>query len=61
MAIPYALFMALFVLLPLALVLVFAFIDASDGSFDMIANFKELAKEQALGKVISNSDRKSVV
>ena len=47
--------MALFVLLPLALVLVFAFIDASDGSFDMIANFKELAKEQALGKVISNS------
>ncbi|MDE6211384.1 MAG: ABC transporter permease [Clostridia bacterium] len=55
LAIPYALFMAIFVLLPLVLVLVFAFIDASDGSFDMITNFKELAKEQALGKVIGNS------
>jgi len=55
LAIPYALFMAIFVLLPLVLVLVFAFIDASYGSFDMITNFKELAKEQALGKVIGNS------
>ena len=55
MAIPYALFMAIFVLLPLVLVLVFAFIDASAGSFDMITNFQELAKEQALGKVIGNS------
>ena len=42
--------MLLFVLLPLALILVFAFIDAGDGSFDMLANFKELAKEDALGK-----------
>ncbi len=55
MAAPYAVFMTLFVLLPLALVLVFAFIDASDGSFDMLANFKELAKEDALGKVVKNS------
>ena len=55
LAIPYALFMLLFVLLPLVLVLVYAFIDVSDGSFDMLANFKELAKERALGKVIGNS------
>ncbi len=55
MALPYAMFMLRFVLLPLALILVFAVIDATDGSFDMIANFKELAKEDALGKVIVNS------
>ena len=55
LAIPYALFMLLFVLLPLVLVLVFAFIDVNDGTFDLLANFKELAKEKALGKVIGNS------
>lgn len=55
LALPYALFMLLFVLLPLVLVLVYAFIDASDGSFDLIVNFRELAKEDALGKVIKNS------
>ncbi|MDE7328236.1 MAG: ABC transporter permease [Clostridia bacterium] len=55
LALPYALFMLLFVLLPLVLILVFAFIDATDGSFDLVANFQELAKENALGKVIKNS------
>ena len=55
LSVPYAVFMLLFVLLPLALILVFAFIDAGDGSFDMLANFKELAKEDALGKIAKNS------
>ena len=39
LSVPYAVFMLLFVLLPLALILVFAFIDAGDGSFDMLAKF----------------------
>ncbi|MDE5549415.1 MAG: ABC transporter permease [Clostridia bacterium] len=55
LSLPYAIFMLLFVALPLVLILVFAFVDATDGSFDMLANFKELAKEDALGKVIKNS------
>lgn len=55
MATPYGIFMILFTILPLILVIVYAFTDAADGSFDMLVNFKELAKESALPNVIKNS------
>ena len=45
LATPYALFMALFVILPIILIAVYAFID-SDGAFTLLGNFKELAKEK---------------
>lgn len=54
LATPYALFMVLFVLLPIVMIAVYAFTDA-EGAFDLIGNFKDLAKEEALGKVIENS------
>ena len=54
LATPYALFMALFVILPIILIAVYAFID-SDGAFTLLGNFKELAKEKSLDNVIKNS------
>ncbi len=54
LATPYALFMLLFVLLPIILIAVYAFTDA-EGALDLIGNFQDLAKEDALGKVIQNS------
>ncbi len=54
LATPYALFMALFVILPIIMIAVYAFTDA-EGALDLIGNFQDLAKEPALGKVIKNS------
>lgn len=54
LATPYALFMVLFVVLPIILITVYAFTDA-EGALDLIGNFQDLAKEDALGKVIQNS------
>lgn len=54
LATPYALFMALFVILPIVLIAVYAFID-SEGAFTLIGNFQELAKEKSLDNVIKNS------
>lgn len=54
LATPYALFMLLFVLLPIVMIAVYAFTDA-EGAIDLIGNFKDLANEPALGKVIKNS------
>lgn len=54
LATPYALFMALFVILPIILIAVYAFID-SEGAFTLIGNFQELAKEKSLSNVIKNS------
>lgn len=54
LATPYALFMALFVILPIIMIAVYAFTDA-EGALYLIGNFQDLAKEPALGKVIKNS------
>ena len=54
LATPYALFMALFVILPIIMIAVYAFTYA-EGALDLIGNFQDLAKEPALGKVIKNS------
>lgn len=54
LATPYALFMALFVILPIVLIAVYAFID-SEGAFTLIGNFQELVKEKSLDNVIKNS------
>ncbi len=54
LATPYALFMALFVILPIILIAVYAFVD-SEGAFTLLGNFKELAKEKSLTNVIKNS------
>ena len=54
LATPYALFMLLFVILPIVLIAVYAFTDA-EGAIDLIGNFQDLAKEESLGKVVRNS------
>lgn len=54
LATPYALFMLLFVILPIVLIAVYAFTDA-EGAIDIIGNFQDLAKEESLGKVVRNS------
>lgn len=54
LATPYALFMALFVILPIILIAVYAFVD-SEGAFTLLGNFKELTKEKSLINVIRNS------
>lgn len=54
LATPYALFMALFVILPIVLIAVYAFIG-SEGAFTLIGNFQELVKEKSLDNVIKNS------
>lgn len=54
LATPYALFMLLFVLLPIVMIAVYAFTDIN-GAIDLIGNFKDLAKEPALKNVIKNS------
>lgn len=54
LATPYALFMLLFVILPIVLIAVYAFTDA-EGAIDLIGNFQNLAKEESLGKVVRNS------
>ena len=54
LATPYALFMLLFVILPIVLIAVYAFTDA-EGAIDLIGNFHNLAKEESLGKVVRNS------
>lgn len=54
LATPYALFMLLFVLLPIVLIAVYAVTDA-DGALDLIGNFQKLTQEEALGKVVKNS------
>ena len=54
LATPYALFMLLFVILPIVLIAVYAFTDA-EGAIDLIGNFQDLAKVESLGKVVRNS------
>lgn len=54
LATPYALFMLLFVILPIVLIAVYAFTDA-EGAIDLIGNFQDLAKEESLDKVVRNS------
>ena len=54
LASPYALFMALFIILPIVLIAVYAFMD-KDGAFTLLGNFKDLAEKEALPKVIKNS------
>ena len=54
LATPYALFVLLFVILPIVLIAVYAFTDA-EGAIDLIGNFQDLAKEESLGKVVRNS------
>ena len=54
LATPYALFMLLFVILPIVLIAVYAFTDA-EGAIDLLGNFQDLAKEESLGKVVRNS------
>lgn len=54
MATPYAVFMAMFVILPIVLIAVYAFID-KDGAFTLLGNFKDMANEPGLKNVLKNS------